>query len=211
MKTLPLFAGALTLLGTALPVSTPAGASTGIQRCAGPDGATIYTDRACSRLGARAVPMSGALRTRILEQQSVEAELQGDTLADAGPVDALPAIGRRSPADGCARSPTQLAMDLQGSFALRDVNRLAESWHWAGMKTAQARPAMARLERLARESLRDLQFIDARIGVGGLQLADASNGIDGSAGLMQLTVGGASPDMLDLQVHRYHGCYFVRF
>lgn len=181
----------------------------GIQRCEAPDGVAIYTDKACSALGAIATPVSGELLTRLVSDNGEDAGGAHAVFGDRR----APAISRRSAASGCARSTTQLSMDLQGAWALGDVNRIAESYHWAGLGTRQARPIMQRLDRLAEQPLWQTHYFDARIGGGMMQFADASGGgSDGSVGVMQLVLGdGASRRVQDFDVRRYHGCYFVQF
>src|SRR3546814_7694973 len=73
------------------------------------------------------------------------------------------------------RSSTQLSMDLQGAWALGDVNRIAESYHWVGLGTGQARTIMQRLDRLAEQPLWQAHYFDARIG-GAMHYADAAAG-----------------------------------
>ena len=209
MKTLSITTCSAALLAALLPAPQGVQAGTAIQRCAAADGTVVYTDRACSTLGAKPVPMSGELLTRIARERSREVGVEAVSLGAAPSIEGT--AGRRSPLAGCAKSPTQLAMDLQGSLALRDVNRLAESYHWVGQSHANAQPLLARLERMSRQPLQDIAFFDAQIGPGGMQLADASGGA-GAAGIMQLMLGGdAGPQVVDLHVERYAGCYFVRF
>src|SRR5688572_19229685 len=106
-----------------------------IQQCRAPDGSTLYTDKPCRSIGARSIPMRGELATRLVREQVTEARYTGvevtyvtnDTRTMRA---AREAIGRRHAGGGCARTPTQLAMDLRGAFALGDVNRIAESFHW---------------------------------------------------------------------------------
>lgn len=210
MKALPLSALITAMLAAALPVSQTANARTGIQRCDGADGSVVYTDRACGSMGATSMPMPGEVLTRIARDEAANAALHGDaTAADAPRSGSV--TGRRSPSAGCARSATQLSMDLQGSFALRNVNRLAESYHWVGQSHRQAQQLMLRLEELAEQPLLEAHYFDAQIGPGGMQLAALGNG-SGNAGVMQLTFGDAtSPRVVDFDVLRYAGCYFVRF
>ncbi|HEY4583832.1 MAG TPA: hypothetical protein VIG88_13380, partial [Lysobacter sp.] len=121
------------------------------------------------------------------------------------------APGRRSLLGGCARTPTQLAMDIQGAVALHDVNRLAESWYWVGMTQKQAMPIMSRLDGIARGDVVSTQYYDAQIGFG-LQLASAGEArADGRAGILQVAVAGRHAQSLELNVERYAGCYFARF
>ena len=59
----------------------------------------------------------------------------------------------------------------------------------------------------------DLPAISGTLGPAGLQLADASTSTgDASAGIMQLWFGeGGAQRIVDLDVKRYQGCYFVEF
>lgn len=206
MKILPLAAFSLTLLAASLPLVSPVQAGTGIQRCVSADGTTVYTDAPCALLGASPRPLPGDVLTRIARDAAVATPAPES--ADAPRPAATVAVARRSPTAGCARTPTQLSMDLRGSLALADVNRLAESYHWVGMSQKQSQPIMQRLERLARQPLEDAQYYDARIGPGGMQLA---GGGDAPAGVLQLHFGGQSRQVVDFEVERYAGCYFVRF
>lgn len=211
---------ALAALLPGSPVTRDAQAATGIQRCEASDGTTIYTDKPCGALGARATPMSGELITRVVRSVRESASAEAPASLQGGYADAaayLPdaprptTISRRSAASGCAATPTQLAMDLRGAFALGDVNRIAESYHWVGMGHKQAAQVMQRLEQMAAQPLVDTQFFDATISIGGYADADASIG-SGAGGIMQLMFGNASAArVVDLDVERYAGCYFVRF
>jgi len=208
MKTLPLVTFTLTLLAASLPLTTPAQAGAGIQRCEAPDGTFVYTDKACAALGATARPLPSEVLNRIAREEAnspPSPEYAGAT----SPTVVAP-IARRSAAAGCARSPTQLSMDLRGSLALGDVNRLAESYHWVGMTQSQSKPIMQKLERLASQPLEGMQFFDAQIGPGGVQLASAGSS-NAAAGVMQLRFGGELRQVLDFEVARYSGCYFIRF
>lgn len=205
----------LTLLAAAMPLSAPLNATAvPVQRCQAPDGTTMYTDKPCGMFGAQAAPMSGELLTRIAREQAM-AENGGtdDTYTDAIDMAGAVPVSRRSAASGCARSTTQLSMDLQGAMALGDVNRIAESYHWVGLSNRQGQQLMQRLETLAGQSLVKAQYYNAQIG-SGLQLAGAgpSAAFGGNAGMMQMTFGqGGARTVVDLDVERYQGCYFVRF
>jgi hypothetical protein len=123
--------------------------------------------------------------------------------ADAPVRVAIP--GRRSAVAGCARSPEQLSRDLVGAFALRDVNRVAESYHWAGMNQRQALPVMKQLERLSAKPLADARFLAAWIG----PASDTSRSMPRDAGLMQLVFADQGGRIVDFEVRRYAGCYFI--
>ncbi len=206
MDKLPTSVLTAALAAIAVPAMGPVWAEgAGIQRCEAPDGTAIYTDKACAALGATAMPMSGELLTRLsYADDDSETGVFGSRRA--------PTVARRSAASGCARSSTQLTMDLQGAWALGDVNRIAESYHWVGLGSSQANAIMQRLERLAGQPLWQAHYFDARIGGGMLQFADASAAAPASAGMMQLVFDdGASRRVQDFDVRRYHGCYFVEF
>lgn len=204
------------------PVTREAHAA-GIQRCAAPDGSTLYTDQPCAVHGAEPLAMPNELSARLVDAREAEPGLGGSFGAGGGYVDAsLPLANgatpgypsaRRSPAAGCARSPTQLAMDLQGAFALGDVNRVAESYHWVGVDQAHATELMKRLEQLARSTLVDTRYYDATLLSAGLgTFADAGAPLQSGGGVMQLSLAGeGGSHLLDLDVERYEGCYFVHF
>lgn len=211
MKTLPLAAFALTLLASSLPLIAPVQAGTAIQRCEAADGTTVYTDAPCSLLSAASRPLPGDLLNRIARDEARNTS-SPEYASAAAPTGITAGAGRRAPTAGCARTPTQLAMDLRGSLAIGDVNRLAESYHWVGLSQKQSRPIMQRLERLAGQTLEDTRYYDARIGSGGMQFADAGASAGNAAiGVMQLQLGAPTREVMDLEVARYAGCYFVKF
>ncbi|WP_386665205.1 hypothetical protein [Lysobacter korlensis] len=193
-----------------VPTSRPAQASGSIVRCEAPGGRVIYTDRACETFGARPSPMSGELLKRIASDRP-QSDMPDAALTFARSLDA-PAPGRRSPTAGCARTPVQLARDLEGSLALRDLNRLAESYHWVGHTHRQAHPVLQRLDRLNRRPLQDVQFFDVQISPAAFREATSFRQGDGMSGLLQLSFGeGGAYEVVDFEVQRYAGCYFVRF
>lgn len=201
MKPLPPCLAAVAAL-LVLATAHPAHAGGAIQHCRSADGVSVYTDRGCSALGAQQVPMSEALVRRIASA--------GSHPGYAAPHPAPPP--RRATASGCARSADQLASDLLAAFARRDVNGIAESYHWVGLSHRQGRDVMQRLERLSGRNLLQAHYFDARIRSGWMPVADARAGLDADGGMMQLVFGEAhASSALDLDVRRYRGCYFVRF
>jgi hypothetical protein len=215
----------------AMPAPMPAEAATegSVVRCISPDGTTGYTDGSCAVFGAQAVPMDPELAARIATDRAYAADF-GDDDANGTPAgfDAdsamlvQPVAGRRSPASGCARNPAQLANDLEASVALGDVNRIAESYHFAGMSTAAGERVLDRLQRYAGRVVVASQYYG-----GGMASAAAGNGglMDGGMASTVAWAGsapsmvrlvfagddGATATSLDLDVERYAGCYFVRF
>lgn len=215
---------AATMLLSLAPFARPVVASTGIQRCQSADGTLVYTDRACGALQAKAVPMSGELLTRIAREEAMSTTPPSSAMSPGGfadadvPLDTGIAVSRRSASGGCARTQTQLAMDLRGALTLGDVNRVAESYHWTGMSSRQADRVMDRLQQMTGKPVIDTHYFDARISSSpfgadaGSALVASSGGIGGDAGVMQVVMGnGSTRSVVDFDVHKYAGCYFVRF
>ena len=201
---------AAVLLATLPAVPQRAEANTGVLRCKMPDGTSVYTNKACSAFGAKAMPLPGDVLNRIEREQRYEARLGGIEPTEE-PLQPMQASARRAVQGGCADSPQQLAADLAASVAMHDVNRVAESFDWAGMQNAQAQQVMAQLERLASRVVTDAEYFDATIG-GQALYADAGGGADGAAGLMQVTFDdGHGASVMDFDVQRDEGCYFLRY
>jgi hypothetical protein len=203
---------AATLLFAGMPAPAPLHAASAILRCQSADGTLVYTDKACGALGAKAAPIPGELLGRIYRD---EARFGGD-VGSSTSIAPASSTGRRATSGGCARTPTQLAMDLRGSLALGDVNRVAESYHWVGMSSRQGARTLDRLQALVGKPVLDSHYFDARIGEGsddgGMVLASNDGALGGDAGMLQLVLGGDDArSAIDFDVHRYAGCYFVTF
>lgn len=220
MKTLPLAYFAITVLAAALamPYASRVEASAGIQRCQSDDGSVVYTDKACGAFGADALPVPAELQMRIASDRKNEVRLDDATATatvDASTTMPIQGAARRSMMSGCARTPTQLTMDLQGALALRDVNRIAESYHWVGMSHDAGQRTLARLEAMAAQNLTDVRYFDASISSGLSDFADASQSIEqasSAGGVMQLSFGtDGMGRVVDFDVEKYQGCYFIRF
>jgi hypothetical protein len=207
--------GSLLLSGIQAPA--PLHAASAILRCKSPDGTLVYTDKACGAFGAKAAPIPGELLGRIYRDEARFGD--GDSSI---PTAQMATVGRRAASDGCAHTPTQLAMDLRGSLALGDVNRVAESYHWVGMSSRQGERTLDRLQGLIGKPVLDSHYFDAQIGAavdgtpvggGGAMLASNDASIGGDAGMLQLVLGGGDTarSAIDFDVHRYAGCYFVTF
>lgn len=228
---LPLLSAALAAaLAAAAPLSMPAAANDALQRCRAPDGTIGYTDRSCAVFGSESAPLPGDLMARIVREEARAVDFDSidfDSIdADGLRAEGMQALGlnqpvapgRRSPGSGCARSSTQLAMDVHAALALGDVNRVAESYHFAGMSSDAGERTLDRLQQLTGRPVLDSQYFDASIAStgsngfvdGATLLAGPGNG---GTGMLQLVLGngegGAST--VDFDVHRYAGCYFVRF
>lgn len=218
MRSLPfsLSAIATALVIAAFPVMPhTAQANTGVIRCERPDGVRVYTSEGCGQFGAVSAPIDAELANRIVSEHRTEARLgalrdgrdpaQAIAALEAGSALASGVPGqRRSAAAGCARTPQQLAMDLQASVALGDVNRVAESFDWAGMQSRQANKVMQQLEGLTERSITRAEYFDISIGAALASVADA--------GVMQVAFHGNGGTVIDdFDVRRDRGCYFLRF
>ena len=222
------------MLLSTVPAAAPVEATSAIQRCESPDGTLVYTDKACAAFNAKAVPMSGELLTRIAHEDAREDLIAPSLAGDADGMDAgqyadaampldeatdtrIP-VSRRGPGSGCARTPTQLAMDLRGALGLGDVNRVAESYDWVGMSNKQGQRTLDRLQQLIGRPVIDSHYFDAQItsspfaDAGAVITADASDDRPGNAGMLQLTLGsGMQATIIDFDVRHYAGCYFIRY
>lgn len=205
---LPLFGAGIVALGLLL--ATPARSAPGaIVRCMTPAGGSVYTDGACAASGARPAPMSEALVARLVTEAHVAHDqgLEASLPIGAGPARVAPIV-RRPATEGCARSPHQLADDVRGSLVLGDVNRLAESYHWVGMHTREGRATLARLQRLLGHPAIDSQYYGAQM----TALSDDGGARGGDSGVLQVVLAGdGAPTIVEFDVRRYAGCYFVRF
>lgn len=201
-----------------LPQVAHAGA--GVLRCQKPDGSTVYTNKACSAFGATSAPIPGDVLHRIEREIRREAALSG--IAPSGSAtNGSRAFAKAERASigsplnrGCAGSPQQLEVNLQGALAFGDVNRIAETYHWNGMRTREARRIMSRLEQLASRQVVSVEYFDATIGSLGSGLADASASApdDGEAGMLRALINaGSGTQVVDFSVHRAEGCYLARF
>ena len=190
-------------------------ATTSVLRCQMPDGSKLYTNKACSSFGGTPVPMDAAVLNRIKAEQRREvrqvAQRNGDDPAlalaalEADSIVATSASSRRPVSSGCAGSPEQLAVDLQASLAMDDVNRVAESFDWTGMANDQAQRVFKQLEQMAasREVV-DADYFEASISYGGVPSSNR--------GLMQVTFAAADAAAVDnFEVTRQQGCYFLRY
>lgn len=132
---LALSAALTLLLGLLLPAwSPPAQAQTSqLNRCEGPAGNTIYTDRPCDSLGATARVVRGV-----------------PAPAGAGPY--------RS---GCARTLPALTAAITAAIDAHDVNGLASVYHWVGQNAESGDRILAQLQAIADRPLIDIAVLRA--------------------------------------------------
>lgn len=201
----------------ALPVvPRDAHATTSVLRCQMPDGTSLYTNKACSSFGGKPAAMDAGLLNRIKSEQRREvrqvAQQNGEdpeaALAELDADRMLTSLvaTRRPVASGCAGTPEQLAADLQASLGINDVNRVAESFDWTGMRNEQAQLVFKQLERMAAsQQVVDADYFAASISYGGVASSNR--------GLMQLTLAstGSATTVDNYEVTRQQGCYFLRY
>lgn len=175
-----------------------------LQRCESAQGEVVYTDRSCAASGARPTPLPHELISRIVYEPGYSAaSISFASHFDDATRGTVPK--RRPLVDGCARTPRQLSLDLEGAWALHDVNRLAESFHWVGMSHRQSHRVMDRLRQLSDQPVQRAEYFNAQIG-------PADMPMEGNAGIVQLLLAnGSGANIVDLDVRRYSGCYFVTF
>lgn len=130
MRRLCTLAVLLALAGLGPAASGPAAAQTQINRCIGPDGSAIYTDRRCGDIGALARPVPGE---------------------SAG--------AQRRIALGCARTLRDLVHEISAAVDNRDVNRLAGVYHFAGMSHRGGYGVMDRLDAIVQRPLVDIAAV----------------------------------------------------
>jgi hypothetical protein len=111
----------------------PVVAQSGIHRCVGANGESIFTDQACSDLHATDRPK--------------------DNLVHDGP--------RVVIARTCARKPDELLFDVRNALAAQDVNRFAGSYLWTGMGSREAYSLMDRLVKFSARPLIDVQLVSS--------------------------------------------------
>jgi hypothetical protein len=181
-------------------------ASTGIARCAMPDGTYAYTSTACHALGGTHEALPAEVLNRIRREHRHESQLAGIPVVEDGLLATAPATNpNRRQGRGCAATPQQLAVDLRASLAMDDVNRIAESFDWAGMSHGQAMQAMARIERLGGLVLVEAEYFDATFGI-----AAAGAGASQGGTLQVILQDAGTRKVADFDVRRDSGCYFVR-
>lgn len=111
------------------PVAWPAAAQAQLppNRCTGPAGNTIYTDRDCASIGANdRLPRGTA------------------------------SLAYRQRRGGCARNVQELIYEITSAVDSRDVNRLGAVYHWVGLNAASGDRILNRLQTLVDRPLVDI-------------------------------------------------------
>ena len=98
-----------------------------VRRCTTADGGTVFTDRLCTEVDA------------------VERLPRDEAAATARPY-----------RGGCARTLRDLIFEVTSAIDARDGNRLATTYHWAGMSSRTGYGVIARLDGIAQRPLVDI-------------------------------------------------------
>jgi hypothetical protein len=128
-----MLAAAVLALGMLSPAAVPPAQAqtTQLNRCEGPAGDTIYTDRPCASVGATAPVVRGV-----------------PAPAGAGPY--------RS---GCARTLPALTAAITAAIDAHDVNGLASVYHWVGQNAESGDRILAQLQAIADRPLIDIAVL----------------------------------------------------
>lgn len=105
-----------------------------LNRCNGPSGNTIYTDRPCDAIGA----------TERLPRSAI-----------AG------AYGLRR--GGCARNLQDLVYEITAAIDNRDVNRLGAVYHWVGQSAESGDRILDRLQAIVDRPLADIVLLRSAV------------------------------------------------
>lgn len=119
----------LVAAGTVAPVRADT-----VRRCVDAQGNAVYTDRSCEAVQAvpRQAPPDAAAGAHFIGGFAVR---------------------------GCARRPETLRDGVRGALEARDVNRLANWYHWTGTGTGAARHLMDELEAIANRPLVAIELL----------------------------------------------------
>lgn len=162
-----------------------------LNRCSDASGQSVYTDRPCETVGARA---------RLPE---VTAPAQGNTQ------------DRNALGASCPRRLSELVGALRGAVAANDVNRLSTLYLWGSVSDAGAQRILGQLESIARRPLVDIvpvypEVADAEplVGEDGVPVQrERPNPI--ALRLEQVLPGSATPARSVVGLRRQYGCFWI--
>lgn len=180
-----------------LPAAT-LGASA-INRCVDAAGNTVFTDRDCSRHGAREMPRSGV------------AAGTASWTGSHGLVDSSPS----HPRSGCAGDVGELALRLRVALESRDVNQLSSLYHWPG---ASSRGADSIMASLARTAARGVHAVELEPGGGpdAAMTVASRRAVSPPARALRVEHGpggleGDPPESTRFPIARHMGCWWIHY
>lgn len=153
---------ALLLLSWLLILAWATPAQSQVRRCVDVRGVAIYTDRSCESM------------------QAAPREAPPDPSAGAN-------ITSGFAVRGCARRPETLLAGVRGALEARDVNRLANWYHWTGTGSGAAKSLMDELEAIANRPLVSAELLYPAAGNGVRFTSPSGPPSDGSPGEVNLT------------------------
>jgi len=172
------------LLLAACFVATAARANPGdLNRCVGPDGRSIYTDKPCDEVGAIVKPA-----------------VAKDPGASEKPFHVH--------VHDCARTLAELRDGLHAALVARDVNKATGFYHWPGVGNAGADGVFRRFDAIVARPILSVDLVRSHA-----VTDDDGNAIAGAGALVIVQGRGddASALRTELGLVRNMGCWWVRF
>ena len=167
-------------------------AQSGVRRCTGTHGETIFTDKPCAAVDA----------------------------VDRVPAMARPSGGTSTLRTGCAHTLGDLIYTVTAAIDGRDVNQLATVYHWTGVSTAAAYSVMRRLDGVLQRPLLDIEPTGGSSGepvwqddgTGLVVPAPSRPRAPTRLKLVQaMGKDGASTTSTSFALRRYYGCWWISY
>jgi hypothetical protein len=188
---------AILLLAAAGHAASAQASSTHVSRCSSDEGEAIYTDGSCLAVGGTPIPMSANLLRSLAREGALGSD--SNFRPTGTPQRAGGSGSTRGPQLGgasCPRTPAELASRLRTSLGDGQVNRLASLYDWNGKSSQEAKPILAKLERMSERPLIDGQYFN-----------DSLSGGGGTVQLVQGAHGAAT--VTEIPVQRRAGCLLL--
>ena len=169
----------------------PAHAS-GLHRCIGVDGGSIFTDQECADIGANTRPA-------LVSASASEATTTSLSRARA-----------------CAHSPDELVRGLRGAIAAGNVNQVAAFYHWPGVTSAGSEEILKHLLAITRRPLISVELLGQHAphtAADSRSLASAEPPPEANAVelVQSRSATDATPMRSALALTQYMGCWWVHF
>lgn len=162
-----------------------------LNRCTDAGGQSVYTDRPCETVGARA-------------------RMPEATAPAAGASQERATLGA-----SCPRRLSELVGALRGAVAANDVNRLSTMYLWGAVSNVGAQRILGQLESIARRPLVDIVPVyppdEADTGTPVGETGDVALRRANPIGLRlhQVLPGTATPSSTVLGLRRQYGCFWI--
>lgn len=167
-----------------------------VRGCLQGDGSVVYTDALCA---------------------ADQTEQATEKVEPTAPAPGLRPVRQGiTPPPTCSRNPDELLLAVRAALDARDVNALAESYHWAGATSPQAEALMIRLEQLAR-----IPVLDVRLAYAKDAAEDELDSTDGAGPRTRTPValkvvnyrdgGGERTVSTVFRLQRHFDCWWIRY